>query len=199
MCAHGDLENSTHTWAPMFARARSRARSSARMRLLLSFILSSLSNGLLPHRQRPLGSVVFLRHGATDWTERRTFTGWADPDISRTGAQQAATAALALKESGFIFDVVYTSVLKRAVHSTWLVLKELQQIHIEVHKDWRLNERSYGGITGQTVEQAIERHGADTVASWRRSFDARPPGYEQGHQYNPFADERYLRWQVAAG
>lgn len=184
----------------MFARARSRApRSSARMRLLLSFILSSLSNGLLPHRQRPLGSVVFLRHGATDWTERRTFTGWADPDISRTGAQQAATAALALKESGFIFDVVYTSVLKRAVHSTWLVLKELQQIHIEVHKDWRLNERSYGGITGQTVEQAIERHGADAVASWRRSFDARPPGYEQGQPYNPFADERYLRWQAAAG
>jgi len=102
-----------------------------RLPVLLFLLQAAAALRFLPLRQqRPLGTIVFIRHGDTAWNEKpERFTGWADPDISTRGANQAASAALALKESGFTFDVVYTSVLKRAVHTTWLVLKELEQVH----------------------------------------------------------------------
>jgi 2,3-bisphosphoglycerate-dependent phosphoglycerate mutase len=98
-------------------------------RLLLAGALAGAAAALrlLPQKQRPLGTIVFIRHGHTAWDENQ-FIGWADPDISPRGAKQATSAALALKESGFTFDVVYTSLLKRAVHTTWLVLRELEQV-----------------------------------------------------------------------
>ena len=143
--------------------------------------------------------LILIRHGQSQWNLENRFTGWWDVDVTEKGAAEAFAAGELLKAKGILPTTAFTSLQKRAIKTLHLALEAAGRIWIPEDKDWRLNERSYGGITGQTVDQAIERHGADTVASWRRSFDARPPGYEQGHPYNPFADERYLRWQVAAG
>jgi 2,3-bisphosphoglycerate-dependent phosphoglycerate mutase len=146
-----------------------------------------------------VGQLVLLRHGVTAWDRTSTFTGWADPDIDDCGALEAKSAALALKESGFSFDIAYTSVLKRSIHTTWLLLKELGQVATPIYKSWRLNERSLGSLTGHTVEESIAEHGAEAVGSWRRSLDARPPPYEADHPFHPAADLKYYKWQDRSG
>ena len=95
-----------------------------------------------------VGHLVFVRHGETDWDKSR-FVGWADPDLNERGAKQAISVATALKESGYSFDVCYSSVLKRAVHTSWLLLKELNLVHLPIWKTWRLNERSYGALSNR--------------------------------------------------
>jgi 2,3-bisphosphoglycerate-dependent phosphoglycerate mutase len=150
-------------------------------------------------RAKSMGTLILVRHGDTQWDRRRRFTGWADPGLSEAGEQQASQAARALLESGYTFDVVYTSVLKRAVQTTWLLLKELSLVHITVHKDWRLNERSYGAVTGRTHEEACREYGQARVASWRRSFVAAPPDYPVDHPHSPAREARYLRWQESDG
>lgn len=146
-----------------------------------------------------VGQLVLVRHGVTQWDRTQTFTGWADPDIDECGALEARSAALALKESGFVFDLAYTSVLKRSVHTTWLLLKELGQVALPLYKSWRLNERSYGSLTGLSVDESIAEHGAEVVSSWRRSLDARPPPYEADHPFHPAADLKCARRLSAAG
>lgn len=150
-------------------------------------------------RAKSTGTLILVRHGDTQWDRRRRFTGWADPALSEAGEEQVGLAARALLESGYTFDVAYTSVLKRAVQTTWLLLKELSLVHITVHKDWRLNERSYGALTGRTHEEACRDFGHARVASWRRSFVAAPPGYPVDHPHSPAREARYLRWQESDG
>jgi bisphosphoglycerate-dependent phosphoglycerate mutase family 1 len=140
--------------------------------------------GRIQAAQQKPGHLVLVRHGETEWPSN-TFIGWADPDLSEEGARQAQEVALALKESGYSFDVAYSSVLKRAVHTTWLLLKALDLVHLPIWKTWRLSERSYGALTGRTIEGASKRYGEATVSSWRRSFTERPPEYGADHPLHP--------------
>jgi len=177
-----------------------RAKQMVGQRALLALALSNAPVGALrlPLRvggAKPGGTLVLVRHGDTEWTGRGVFTGWADPPLSDEGEAQVSTAARALKESGYTFDVAYTSMLKRTVQTTWLLLKELSLVHLTVHKDWRLNERSYGALTGQTLAEACDTYGVERVASWRRSITEAPPDYPPQHPHNPAREPRYARWQ----
>ena len=145
------------------------------------------------------GTLILLRHGATEVPAGSTFIGWSDPDLSKQGELQTAEAARALLEAGYSFDICYTSVLKRAVRTTWLLLQQLEKIHLPVYKHWRLNERCYGALTGERAAEIIREYGEEQTASWRRSFDAKPPAYPEGHRFDPKNDIRYQRWQDKSG
>ena len=148
---------------------------------------------------KPCGVLVLVRHGETSWDAEDRFTGWADPHLSESGKLQVDDAARALLESGFAFDVAYTSMLKRAVETTWLLLKELGLIHLPVWKDWRLNDRSYGSLTGHSIDEMRNTYGDSAVQSWRRSFDSRPPPFQEGHPFDPASSRRYARWEDRNG
>ena len=150
-------------------------------------------------RPRTCGTLVLVRHGETTWDAECRFTGWADPHLSEAGKLQVDEAARALKESGYTFDVVYTSMLKRAVETTWLLLKELGLIYLPVWKHWQLNDRSYGALTGHTLDEFQEEYGAETVRSWRRSLDAQPPPFQPNHAFDPAATRRYAIWEDREG
>jgi len=157
--------------------------------------------GLLSRFRRPksCGTLVLIRHGETTWDAEGKFTGWADPHLSEAGKSQVDEAARALQASGYTFDVAYTSMLKRAVETTWLLLKELNLIHVPVIKDHKLNDRSYGALTGHSVAEFQEAYGAETVQSWRRSQSARPPAFQPDHPYDPASTGRYARWEDRDG
>ena len=104
-----------------------------------------------------------------------------------------------IREAGYTFDVAYTSVLKRAVRTTWLLLQQLDKIHLPVWKHWRLNERCYGALTAEPVDDLQRKYGDGEVASWRRSWEHRPPAFPPGHPQNPTTDVRYDRWQDRKG
>jgi len=150
-------------------------------------------------QQKACGTLVLVRHGQTEWDAEDRFTGWADPHLSETGKLQVDAAARALLESGFAFDVAYTSMLKRAVETTWLLLKELGLIHLPVWKHWRLNDRSYGSLTGHSIDEMRDTYGDAAVQSWRRSFDSRPPPFKAGHPFDPANSRRYARWEDRNG
>jgi len=135
--------------------------------------------------------VVLLRHGESIWNKENLFTGWTDVDLSEKGREEAVEAGRVLKESGYVFDVAYTSLLKRAVRTLWVVMDEMDLMWIPVYRDWRLNERHYGALQGLNKAQTAAKYGEQQVKIWRRSYDVRPPALEPGDPRYPGHDRRY--------
>jgi len=120
--------------------------------------------------------LVLLRHGESIWNKENRFTGWTDVDLSEKGREEAKQAGELLKKEGYLFDVAYTSVLKRAIRTLWSVLDEMDLMWIPVHRDWRLNERHYGALQGLNKAETAQQHGEEQVKIWRRSYDIPPSG-----------------------
>lgn len=135
--------------------------------------------------------LVLLRHGESEWNKENRFTGWTDVDLSEKGMKEAAAAGKVLKENGFIFDIAYTSVLKRAIRTLWMALDEMDQLWIPVHKSWRLNERHYGSLQGLNKSEMAQKFGEDQVLIWRRSYDIQPPALTEEDERYPGKDPRY--------
>jgi 2,3-bisphosphoglycerate-dependent phosphoglycerate mutase len=138
-----------------------------------------------------MATLVLLRHGESTWNRENRFTGWTDVGLSENGVQQAIEAGRTLKQEGHSFDVAYTSVLKRAIKTLWLVLEEMDLMWIPVNSSWRLNERHYGALQGLNKAETAERHGAEQVKLWRRSYDVRPPALRPEDERNLAQDPRY--------
>jgi len=136
--------------------------------------------------------LVLLRHGESVWNKENRFTGWIDVGLSEKGVEEALSAGQILKEKGFKFDKVYTSYLKRAIKTSWIVLEELDLMWIEEVKSWRLNERHYGDLQGLNKEEMAAKVGAEQVHIWRRSFDTPPPALEINDERHPAGDPRYM-------
>ena len=136
-------------------------------------------------------TLVLLRHGQSDWNLQNRFTGWWDVDLSDKGVAEASAAGRLLQERGFDFDRCFTSVLTRAIRTLHLVLGEMDRLWLPVTKDWRLNERHYGGLTGLNKQEMIDQVGAEQVQIWRRSFDIPPPPMPDDSPYDVAADRRY--------
>jgi 2,3-bisphosphoglycerate-dependent phosphoglycerate mutase len=135
--------------------------------------------------------VVFVRHGESTWNKENLFTGWTDVELSEKGTQEAIDAGRLLRSEGFVFDVAYTSVLKRAIKTLWLVLEEMDLMWIPVYNSWRLNERHYGALQGLNKIAMVERFGAEQVHLWRRSYDVPPPALSPDDERSPAKDPRY--------
>ncbi len=135
--------------------------------------------------------VVLLRHGESTWNMENRFTGWTDVDLSDRGRDEARQGGVVLKKEGFVFDVAYTSVLKRAIKTLWIVLEELDLMWIPVHNSWRLNERHYGDLQGLNKSETAEKFGDEQVLIWRRSYDIPPPPLDEKDPRNPARDLRY--------
>jgi len=135
--------------------------------------------------------LVLLRHGQSTWNRDNRFTGWVDVPLSAQGLEEARAAGRLIREEGLDLDLAYTSVLKRAIKTLWVVLEELDRMWIPVHRDWRLNERHYGALQGLDKAQTARRHGEEQVRIWRRSYDVPPPPLDAEHEHWPGADPRY--------
>lgn len=135
--------------------------------------------------------LVIIRHGESAWNKENRFTGWVDVDLSEKGVAEAKKGGKALKDKGFTFELAYTSVLKRAIHTLDNVLNEIDQVWLPVHKDWRLNERHYGDLQGLDKAETAARHGEDQVKIWRRSYDTPPPAMDVKDPRHPSHDARY--------
>ena len=135
--------------------------------------------------------LVLVRHGESTWNKENRFTGWTDVDLSNKGVKEAIEGGRLLKEGGYTFDVAYTSVLKRAIRTLWLVLDEMDLMWIPVYRDWRLNERHYGALQGLNKPQTAERYGEKQVKIWRRSYDVPPPALTKDDPRYPGNDPRY--------
>ncbi|HEX9781089.1 MAG TPA: 2,3-diphosphoglycerate-dependent phosphoglycerate mutase [bacterium] len=136
-------------------------------------------------------TLVLLRHGESTWNKENRFTGWTDVDLSERGVEEARAAGCLLRKEGYTFDVAFTSVLKRAIRTLWIVLDEMELMWIPVHRSWRLNERHYGALQGLNKQEMIERHGEEQVRVWRRSYDIRPPALAKDDARYPGRDPRY--------
>ena len=136
-------------------------------------------------------TLVLIRHGQSQWNLENRFTGWVDVDLSPKGEEEARKAGELLKAAGIELDQAFTSVLTRAIRTLWLSLHAAGQVWIPTQKDWRLNERHYGGLTGLNKAETAERHGAEQVLVWRRSYDIAPPPLAPGGEYDFAADRRY--------
>ena len=123
--------------------------------------------------------LVLIRHGESEWNKLNLFTGWTDVDLSEKGHEEAKNAGKLLKESGYDFDVCYTSYLKRAIHTLNHVLDEMDRAWLPVIKSYKLNERHYGALQGLNKSETAEKYGEDQVKIWRRSFDVKPPALEE--------------------
>jgi 2,3-bisphosphoglycerate-dependent phosphoglycerate mutase len=135
--------------------------------------------------------LTLLRHGESLWNKENRFSGWTDVDLSDQGMDEAREAGKTLKSEGYSFDVAYTSVLKRAVRTLWIVLDELDLMWIPVERSWRLNERHYGALQGLNKAETAKRFGEEQVLLWRRSYDIRPPALEKTDERYPGHDPRY--------
>ncbi len=135
--------------------------------------------------------VVLLRHGESDWNQQNRFTGWTDVDLTEKGREEALSSGKILKEEGFTFDIAYTSVLKRAIRTLWVVMSEMDLMWIPVVRHWRLNERHYGALQGLNKAETAEKYGDEQVHIWRRSYDTRPPALEPDDDRFPGKDPRY--------
>ena len=142
--------------------------------------------------------LVLLRHGQSQWNLENRFTGWWDIDLSDKGVDEARAAGRLLRSRGFDFDSCFTSVQTRAIRTLHLVLHEMDRLWLPVTKDWRLNERHYGGLTGLNKQEMIDKVGADQVKIWRRSFDVPPPPLPDDSPYNVAGDRRYAGIAVPA-
>jgi 2,3-bisphosphoglycerate-dependent phosphoglycerate mutase len=137
------------------------------------------------------GRLILVRHGESEWNANKTFTGWADPDLSEKGIRETEHAARLLLAGGYDIDVVFTSRLKRAIRSTWIILGEINQLYLPVFKSWRLNERMYGALTGLGKTETAETLGVDLVQKWRGSLNSRPPALRPNDYHWPGRDRRY--------
>ena len=135
--------------------------------------------------------LVLLRHGESDWNRENRFTGWTDVDLSSKGVEEARTAGRLLREQGFAFDLTFTSVLKRAIRTLWLVLDEMDAMWLPVEKSWRLNERHYGALQGLNKAETATKFGDQQVLVWRRSYDTAPPALQPNDPRLPASDRRY--------
>lgn len=135
--------------------------------------------------------IVLLRHGESVWNKENRFTGWTDVDLSQKGIQEANKAGEALKKEGFVFDVAYTSVLKRAIRTLWITLENMDLMWIPVHNSWRLNERHYGALQGLNKSETAAKYGDEQVLIWRRSYDTPPPALKEDDPRYPGKDPRY--------
>lgn len=137
--------------------------------------------------------IIMVRHGESVWNKENLFTGWTDVDLSERGREECLAAAAALKSHGISFDIAFTSVLKRAIRTLWIMLDEMNLMWIPECKDWRLNERHYGGLQGLNKAQTAEKYGEGQVKLWRRSYGVRPPALEEGDERHPRHDPRYAK------
>lgn len=135
--------------------------------------------------------LVLIRHGESQWNQENRFTGWHDVDLSEKGRDEALKGGKALKDKGYLFDIAYTSVLKRAIHTLDYVLDQVDQVWLPVYKEWRLNERHYGALQGLNKAETAARHGEEQVKIWRRSYDTPPPPLEPDDPRMPTKDARY--------
>jgi len=135
--------------------------------------------------------IVLLRHGQSVWNEQNRFTGWTDVDLSGRGREEALEAAEVLKSQGYTFDYAFTSVLKRAIRTLWIVLDELDLMWIPVTKSWQLNERHYGALQGLNKAETAKQYGDKQVRVWRRSYDIPPPVLTKDDERSPAHDPRY--------
>jgi 2,3-bisphosphoglycerate-dependent phosphoglycerate mutase len=137
------------------------------------------------------GKLVLCRHGQSTWNLENLFTGWKDVDLTEKGVAEAGQAGQDLKDLGISFDVAYTSVLKRAIRTLWLILDEMDQMWLPVIRAWELNERSYGALQGLNKAETAAQHGAEQVHIWRRSYDIPPPAIAEDDERHPKFDTRY--------
>lgn len=137
------------------------------------------------------GKLILCRHGQSDWNLKNLFTGWTDVDLTEKGIGEARAAGALLRDGGYEFDVVYTSVLKRAIRTLWLMLDEMDRMWLPVHRDWRLNERHYGALQGLNKAETAAKYGDEQVHIWRRSYDTTPPALEADDERHPRFDTRY--------
>jgi len=140
-------------------------------------------------------TLVLLRHGESTWNKENRFTGWTDVELSENGVQEAIEAGRLLKDGGYVFDVAYTSVLKRAIKTLWLALEQMDLMWIPVHNSWRLNERHYGALQGLNKAETAAKHGMEQTQIWRRSYDVPPPPLPPGDPRLPGHDPRYASLQ----
>jgi len=141
------------------------------------------------------GTLILVRHGESTWNANKTFTGWADADLSERGIREIEHAARLLLEGGFEIDVVFTSRLKRAIRSVWILLQEMNQVYLPVFKSWRLNERMYGALTSLSKTDLAQELGHDLVQEWRSSLKTQPPPTTQDHPYWPGRERKYADLQ----
>jgi 2,3-bisphosphoglycerate-dependent phosphoglycerate mutase len=137
------------------------------------------------------GKLILCRHGQSDWNLKNLFTGWQDVDLTEQGIREGIEAGRLLKELGYDFDIAFTSVLKRAIRTLWLILDEMDLMWIPVIRDWRLNERHYGALTGLNKAETAAKYGEEQVHIWRRSYDIPPPELELDDERHPSHDPRY--------
>jgi 2,3-bisphosphoglycerate-dependent phosphoglycerate mutase len=140
--------------------------------------------------------VVLLRHGESIWNKENRFTGWTDVPLSEKGIEEARQAGRLLREGGFTFDVAYTSVLKRAIKTLWIVLEEMDLMWIQVVRSWRLNERHYGALQGLNKSEAVAELGEEQVKLWRRGFDVPPPALKFDDPRHPRNDPKYAGFHL---
>jgi len=136
-------------------------------------------------------TLILLRHGESIWNKENRFTGWTDVDLSKNGEQEASHAADLLGEKKLLFDIAYTSYLKRAIRTLSIVLERIDQLWVPVRKHWRLNERHYGSLQGLNKADTAKRFGQDQVQLWRRSYDVSPPAVDWEDSRSPLHDRRY--------
>ena len=137
------------------------------------------------------GKLLLLRHGQSTWNLENLFTGWIDVDLSEQGLQEAHEAGRLLKAEGIEFDIAFTSVLKRAIRTLWIALDEMDMMWLPVERTWRLNERHYGALQGLNKTQTVQKHGAEQVKIWRRSYDIPPPPLALNDKQHPRFERRY--------
>jgi 2,3-bisphosphoglycerate-dependent phosphoglycerate mutase len=136
-------------------------------------------------------TLVLVRHGESTWNNLNKFTGWVDCPLSPAGEDEARRGGQLLKAGGFKFDKAYTSTLKRAIKTLWIVLEELDQMYIPIENTWRLNERHYGALQGLNKQETVDKHGKEQVLVWRRSYDIPPPPIDESSEYFPGNDPMY--------
>ena len=136
-------------------------------------------------------TLVLLRHGESQWNKENRFTGWTDVDLSDRGFSEAHETGKLLKEKGFVFDVAFTSFLKKAIRTLWIALDEMDLMWLPVHRRWRLNERHYGALQGLNKSETAAKFGEEQVLLWRRSYDVRPPPLEKTDERYPGHDPKY--------
>jgi 2,3-bisphosphoglycerate-dependent phosphoglycerate mutase len=137
------------------------------------------------------GKLVLVRHGQSTWNLENLFTGWTDVDLTEQGRREALDAGRLLRDEGYVFDVAFTSVLKRAIRTLWIALDEMDLMWIPVERSWRLNERHYGALQGLNKAQTVAEHGEAQVKVWRRSYDVPPPPLGWDDERHPRFDPRY--------
>jgi len=137
--------------------------------------------------------LVLLRHGESLWNKENRFTGWTDVDLTAKGVAEAKKAGQLFKEEGYTFDIAYTSVLKRAIHTLWSVMDETDLAWIPVYRSWRLNEKHYGALQGLNKSETALKYGEEQVLKWRRSYDVRPPVLKETDKRHPIFDLKYQK------